>query len=206
MFRHLRPRFPLLRIAVILCVSCSIDQEKRVFPIHEIAEGDLAFRCGHGVFSRVVTTTEEDGIYSHMGIIVKEAGKWKVVHSVPGERENKGDFDRVKVEDLDIFFADDRACKGCLIHTGLNDSTKARSLCLKAIQSVKDSIRFDKRYDLNDSSEVYCTEFVWRLYLCQGIDLSEGRRRYINAFHIKGDIILPEHIYSYSNNVMYYSF
>lgn len=67
-------------------------------------EGDLAFRCGRGVFSRAVMSAEEEPLYSHVGVLVKEEGTWKVVHAVPGESEFSGDFDRVKAEALDGFF------------------------------------------------------------------------------------------------------
>ena len=192
--------------ALVLLFSCTSVQESRLLPLDEIEEGDLAFRCGPGVFSRAVTTTEDDGRYSHIGVIVLEDGKWKVVHAVPGETEFKGDFDRVKMEDLDLFFSPERACRGSIVHTGLRDSLQVRSLRRRAIRAARDSVRFDNSYLLEDSTEVYCTEFIWRLYRQSGIDLSEGRRRYVNVLYIKGNVILPEHLYAYSGNVAYYTF
>lgn len=186
--------------------SCTTPQEEMAFPDDEIAEGDLAFRCGQGIFSRAVTAVEENGAYSHVGIIVMHEDRWRVVHAVPRERENRGDYDRVKIEDLDVFFSPDRALKGCLVHTDVKDSAIVKTICQKAILSARDSIRFDHDYNLEDSSKVYCTEFVWRLYRECGIDISEGRRRFINAFHIKGDVIMPEHVYAYRNNTVYFSY
>lgn len=179
---------------------------EHLFPYNEIAEGDLAFRCGQGVISRAVTAVEDNGTYSHIGIVVKNEGEWSVVHAVPGERENMGDFDRVKIEDLNVFFSPNRAIKGCLVHTNVLDTALLLAICQKAITSVRDSVRFDNDYDLDDSTKVYCTEFVWRLYNDCGVDISEGRRRFIDAFHIKGELILPEHIYAYKNNKAYYNF
>ena len=193
-------------ILLVFAFSCSSAPDQRVFPLDEIREGDLAFRCGRGVFSRAVTTAEEDGIYSHVGVVVMDEGKWRVAHAVPGEREFKGDFDRVKLEDLAVFYSPDRAFRGCLVHTGLVDNTMVETLCRNAVQMARDSVRFDNHYNLEDATELYCTEFVWRLYMDCGTDLSEGRRRYVHAFHIKGDVLLPEHLLEYSDNDVYYIF
>ena len=196
----------LLVVACLMGASCCSVRENRVFPLEEMAEGDLAFRCGRGVFSRAVTAAEEEGFYSHVGIVVRDDEKWKVVHAVPGERESKTDFDRVKIEDLDVFYSRERAQRGCLVHTGLTDSVLVARLCRSAVEMARDSVRFDNDYNLEDASELYCTEFVWRLYQDCGTDLSEGRRKFVRAFHINGDVLLPEHLLAYTYNDVYYSF
>ena len=198
---------PVLISLLVLLAGCASPVEERVFPLEEMAEGDLAFRCGQGLFSRIVTTAESEGVYSHIGLLVRDEGDWKIAHAVPGEKEFKGDFDRVKLEDLYVFFSADRAMRGCLVHTGLvRESAKALELCRQAILSARDSVRFDNDYSLEDSSKVYCTEFVWRLFRRQGIDLAEGRCRQFNTLYLNGDVLLPEHLLHYSNNTVYYTF
>jgi len=200
----------LLCISVIFAFlgsACSSRQpEQRCFPFDDLSVGDLAFRCGRGVFSRVVTIAEADGLYSHVGVVVRDNGEWKIAHAVPDELEFAGDFERVKLEKLDQFFSVERASKACLVHTGLKDSLLIAGLNVNAIRAARDSVQFDNDYTLEDSSKVYCTEFVWRLYKSLGIDLSEGRRKYINFLGIKGDMLLPEHILAYSENFQYYCF
>ncbi len=198
-----------IRIALFfipLILSCSQETVRYSLPYDDLQEGDLAFRCGQGVVSRVVTIAEEAGVYSHVGVLVNDNGKWKVVHAVPGEREVKDDFDRVKMEDIEMFFSNNKAVAGCLVHTGINEHNMIESLRNNAKEAAKDSVRFDNQYSLEDSNKVYCTEFVWRLYLNLGIDLSEGRRKYIKALHINGDVILPEHLLEYSCNSSYFSY
>ena len=192
----------LLLVTAFVSVACS-EKKTWELPLGEIAEGDLAFRCGRGLFSRIVTTAEEEGVYSHIGLVVKDEGRWKVAHAVPGEREFKGDFDRVKLEDIETFFAPGRAFRGCLVRTGINIPDR---LPAKAITAARDSVEFDGDYDLLDSTKVYCTEFVWRLFMDEGVELSEGRRTSVNVIGISGDIILPEHILHYSKNKLYYQF
>ena len=191
-------------ISLLFVASCSHIKDAGKYPWDELTEGDLAFRCGRGLFSRVVTATEDDGLYSHVGIVVKEDGKWKVVHAVPGERDFKGDFDRVKMDDLEVFFGSDRSNRGCIVHTGLTEAEKIESICTEAIKLAHDSVLFDNDYNLDDSTMLYCSEMVWLLYKHAGIDLTEGRRRHINVIHISGDVILPEHIFRYSNNEPYF--
>lgn len=194
---------PILLAAVLLLALGCAREKGRELPLEKIEEGDLAFRCGRGVFSRIVTTAEEEGVYSHVGIVVCDEGRWKVAHAVPAEPEYKGDFDRVKLEDIEVFFSPDRACSGCLVRPGVRDPER---MCAEAIRAARDSVAFDGSYDLEDTSKVYCTEFVWRLYLQDGTDLSEGRRRHINVLGVRGDVILPEHLLEYKDMKPYYKF
>ena len=198
--------FVAVIVIALSVISCKESLGGRSFPQDEIREADLAFRCGEGVFSRMVTAAGECSVYSHVGIVVRDSDRWRVVHAVPREREFPGDFDRVKVEDLDVFFSEERACKGCLVHTGLADEQAVKALCGKALAAAADSLHFDNDYDLDDSSSVYCTEFVWRLFKDRGTDLSEGRRRKVHVLHIDSEIILPEHLLAYKDNDIYYSF
>ena len=196
-------RAPILLAAVLFLALGCAREKGRELPLEKIEEGDLAFRCGRGVFSRIVTTAEEEGVYSHVGIVVCDEGRWKVAHAVPAEPEYKGDFDRVKLEDIEVFFSPDRACSGCLVRPGVRDPER---MCAEAIRAARDSVAFDGGYDLEDTSRVYCTEFVWRLYLQDGTDLSEGRRRHINVLGVRGDVILPEHLLEYKDMKPYYKF
>ena len=175
-------------------------------PFPDMREGDLAFRCGQGVFSRAVTSAQEDPLYSHVGVLVRDGEVWKVVHAVPAEPDFPGDFDRVKAEPVSIFFAPGRAYRGCLAHTGLSDSLQVSALRASALRFAADSVRFDNGYSLEDSSSLYCTELVWRLYRRAGIDLSEGRRRRLDVFRIHADCLLPEHLYTYSANQVYFQY
>lgn len=203
----MKPHFCILLLAAALLLSCKEPAcGGRVLPISEMREGDLAFRCGQGIFSRAVTSAEDSCVYSHVGVLVKADGKWKIVHAVPGEREGGDDYDRVRMNDPEEFFANGKAFRGCLVHTGLSDSTAARTISEKAVEAAENRVEFDKGYDCGDSSKVYCTEFVWRLYKDCGIDLSEGRRKSLNTFYVKGEVILPEHLLKYSKNEIYYSY
>ena len=195
--------------AAFICLvlaGCKEAPAPLALPYEQMREGDLAFRCGSGVFSRAVTYVEENGAYSHIGLLVEHDGVWKVVHAVPGEKESAQDFDRVKEETVEQFFAPERARKGCLVHVETPEREKVREICQAALGFARDSVRFDNQYELQDSSRLYCTELVWLLYRRCGVDLSEGRRRRVNALGIQADCILPEHLFAYRDNEVYFSF
>lgn len=123
------------------------------------------------------------------------------------EPDFEGDFDRVKAERIESFFASERATRGELLRPS-NDLTteKLEAMKLKAISMVRDSLRFDSKYDLEDHSEVYCTELVYMLYQQAGIDLSEGRRTAVDVPLVHSICLLPEDIYRYSDNISYFKF
>lgn len=199
-------RLPPLLLALGLLAGCCLRREPPALPYGEMREGDLAFRCGEGLFSRAVTSVETEGVYSHVGVLVRDGADWKVVHAVPGEKEGPADFDRVKAEDPECFFAPARASAGALAHTGLAGTDALERLRNTALSWARDSVRFDGKYDLEDPSRLYCTELVWRLYLQEGIDLSEGRRKPLDILTLQGDCLLPEHLFHYSENIVYFKF
>ena len=82
---------------------------KAVLPADSLLrEGDVVFRRGTGLISRAVLAADEDGQFSHIGIVVRNGNHWMVVHAVPGEPEFKGDSDRVKMEPIASFFCSEK--------------------------------------------------------------------------------------------------
>ena len=152
-------------------------------PFDRMREGDLVFRCGEGIVSRAVLSVEEDGVYSHVGILVRDGDAWKVVHLAP-----------------------DRARAGALVHCGLSDPAVLARIRETALGWARDNVPFDDDFDIADSSRLYCTELVWRLYRRAGIDLSEGRRRRLDILFVHGDCLLPGHLFQYSGKTVYYQF
>jgi len=181
---------------LLILSGCKKEEQSGMavdFPYESLQEGDLVFRRGIGMVSRVVLAADKAGSYSHIGIVVKENSKWKVVHAVPGEPDYEGDPDRIKMDDIQLFFHKDRAKAGALMRLSM-DSDLSHSAARHAIQLYRSRILFDHKYNLNDSSEMYCTELVDYIYKKQGIDLSEDRISRINIPGLNGDYLLPGHI------------
>lgn len=174
--------------------------------MQELCEGDLAFRKGTGAFSRWVTIADNNRDYSHIGVVFRRDSEWVVVHAVPGEQEGRADFDRVKAERLDRFFDPSLAVAGELVHTPPLSASALARMRARALGWARDSVRFDHRYDMADTSTLYCTELAWSLFLREGIDLSEGRRTIHSLPLLCDTLLLPDDLRRCSGNVPYYKF
>ena len=75
-------------LIIVLINSCADknigDNSQHVDSIKSIVkEGDIVFRRGEGVVSRIVLAGDINGKYSHIGMIINENDTLKVAHSVP---------------------------------------------------------------------------------------------------------------------------
>lgn len=193
-----RKIFILGVVSMLLCpfmlIGCKDREREAVgLPLELFHDGDLVFRRGTGLTSRVVLAADEKGVYSHVGILKQMDGKWCVIHAVPGEPDYKGDEDRVKMEPIEKFFSKERASKGAVIR--VEGETKcATKAAENAFLLFKAGILFDHEYDLTDTMKMYCTELIDHVYKKEGIDLSEGRLSRINMPLLSGDYLLPNDI------------
>ncbi len=176
-----------------------------VFPEHLLQEGDLVFRRGTGIASHMVLVADKKGLYSHIGIVICHEGMWQVIHAVPGEPDFRGDSDRVKMEPLYRFFAPDRAACGALMRVQGNPA-RNRLAARHALACYEAGMLFDHRYDLSDSTRVYCTELIQRSYLKEGTDLAKGRITSVSLPALNGSYILPSDISHNSQIELIYQF
>lgn len=170
-----------------------------------IKEGDIVFRRGEGVASRIVLAGDSDGEYSHIGMVVLDSGLLKIAHSVPGEPDFEGDFDRVKIDSVSVFFSKDHASKGAVMRLNLKEQER-KVLTKRALEKVSMYVRFDHDYNLQDTTKLYCTEFIRLVYLSIGVELSEGRRTSAFIPGMQGDYIMPSDIFKNRTLKLVYSF
>lgn len=173
----MRSEFRLLLFLFACTFGCAqeernIASEKRLFALVEA--GDLVFRRGGGVASRAVLVADAGGTYSHVGVVVEDG---KVIHSVP-----EGG---VKIEKLEEFFAPRAALRGAVMRVQVSLER------VMELAAPFEGTGFDHNYDLADSTKVYCTELVWRVFNRLGVDLTEGRRSRISVPGFDGEYILP---------------
>ena len=185
-------------------ISCSHSKvNKNLLTIH-LEEGDIIFRKGIGVKSRAVLHVDSTGLYSHSGIIVSDSSVFKVIHISPGERKKDEKVDKIKIESIEEFWSDDKAEKGAIYR--LHSKQKGRDVAKQAKRLLKKEILFDHDYSLSDSTQMYCTEFVWYVYLLEGIDISCGKRSKVNMPLYSGEYIFPSDIYINNNISLIYNF
>ena len=185
----------LVCLAMIL-VSCGEREEEHSILPEDFAlrAGDVVFRRGEGITSRVVLATDANGNYSHVGIVVDYAERRMIVHAVPGEPDFDGDVDRVKMDTPEKFFSYKNASKGEVCRTG--DSSTAQRAADVALRIYRRGTLFDDKFDDQDTSKMYCTELIVYAYRHACIDLTEGRRHKIDLPIIKAACILPSDIYA----------
>ena len=176
---------------VSLCLLGCGRQKPVCFTADEWREGDLVLRCGYGLESKAVST-QSRSLYSHIGLLHYDSlhSEWQVVHAVPAEDEPE----YIKVEPVSLFLSPERAQRGAWLRIDCNDEI-AKKAAYYALEKVKQQVLFDNDYRLTDSTQIYCTELVWRAYGTQGIDISGGHRHAAPTIFCKeGEAIFPSDI------------
>lgn len=160
----------------------------------DIRNGDLLFRMGRGASSHVVVTVG-GGHYSHIGIAkVTDEGVY-VIHAVPGEGDEDVGADIVRCDAIDVFYSEDRASAGAAARVGCSDTVACQALT-SAYEKFMDSVPFDHKYDLTDTTALYCTELIWLAYRKCGIDLADERRHELVIPGHTLKLIFPEDIWN----------
>ena len=95
-------------------VSCGGGQQLSavVLPLDSVRNGDIVFRRGCSFSSEMIMSHERDNKYTHIGIVCRNDSGCFVIHAVNEEYDFPGDFDRVKIDRIEAFFAPDRAKAG----------------------------------------------------------------------------------------------
>ncbi len=198
MSRAWRHRALLMAVVVMMAMTaCSVrvDEGGTVrddVPLDSLRDGDLALRQGTGLDSEAVLRLDSaGGQYSHIGIVVNDNGKWKVVHAVPGESRNG--IDRVKIEPIDTFFLSTRAAHGAVMRLRGCSAVAAREAAQSAARLV--GVPFDYNYNWQDTTRLYCTQLIAVAYSSAGIDLLSGVPR-LSGRNTKNIIVFPGDIAS----------
>lgn len=176
---------------LVLCLCCGCDHSARFAPASDLAirSGDLIFRRGDSKESYIVRFADSnDGFYSHCGIVVEIDSELFAVHSVPHEVP-EGEIDRVKREPLAEFFRSDRAISGAVYRTSLADSDLVK-VCRQAMYHFDVATPFDGQFVIDDTTELYCTEFLHHIFMKSGYDLARDYASVSPASFLYSDEIL----------------
>lgn len=194
----------MIFMALISLLSCKDMKPEQRFENIRIQEGDIVFRRGSSLASRLVLTADHSGIYSHIGIIVRKNDAYMVIHAVPGENK-PGQPEKVKAESLTSFFSPEKTKAGALMRMNLSRDT-LRMIAVKALEIFERNTLFDHSYDLSDSVRMYCSELVWFSYESAGIDISRNKRSKIDLPPFKGNYIFPSDIQTNKDLNIIFSF
>ena len=126
--------------------------------------------------------------------------EWMVIHAVPGENA-PGEPEYLKREPLTDFFAPMTAQCGAWMRIDCSDEAAKRAAEYCRL-TADEHVLFDNDYLLEDTTELYCCELVWRAYLREGIDISDGHRGDVPTVICKeGECIFPSHIENSKNTL-----
>lgn len=156
--------------------------------VQSLASGDVIFRRGRDVVSRLVLTADGHSDFSHVGVIVRDRWQINVAHAIPAESKNE--LDAVKMESLDSFLRHEKASVAAVYRVREHESIRA-SVIRYVTEAVRNQVLFDADFDLGDSSRLYCTELVWQAYRSAGLDLLDGKFDYISVPLKSGWYIFP---------------
>lgn len=178
---------------VLLPATCGGTHTRRHTIMPEgtaLRQGDVVLRRGCGMTSRAVLMADRGGGYSHVGIVVDSSGTMMVVHAVPEEPDYEGDYDRVKMETPEKFYAPVNAKTGAVMRC--TDSTVATRAAIVAMEVYRRGTPFDHDYDDSDTTKMYCCELVEFAYTRAGMPLVTAPR---HSFTLPGmridNVILP---------------
>jgi hypothetical protein len=123
----------------------------------QVKDGDLITRAGNDVISASLRNyNKQDKAYSHSGIAFVEDGKVVVYHSYTGAENPDGKMLR---EPFDSFCSP-KGRLGIGIFRYAIDSAEITAFKQAVIGHYKSKVTFDKKFNLADDSELYCSELI----------------------------------------------
>lgn len=168
---------------IISLVSCAQKPE--------VKDGDIVFivsTSGQGKAIQLATKSK----YTHVGIVFHENGKAMVYHAV----------EPVSVNTLDEFISMSQDGK-CEVKRLKDNSKLTKETVATMLKEAKSLV--GKHYDIYfawDDKELYCSEFVWKLYN-KHLGLEIGKLRALKEFDLSSPIVKDIMKKRYGSNIPY---
>jgi hypothetical protein len=128
----------------------------------KIRTGDIILRRGFGFFSDHIASTLNHGItdVTHAGIIVKRNNTWCVIHSLSSDVT---DVDGVQIQTLSDFLQYSAPDKIIVTRAKNSSSAFGNTVAVRAEYYLKKKIPFDHQGIIDNDSELFCTELIWKI-------------------------------------------
>lgn len=126
-----------------------------------IQDGDIVLRHGFGLVSDlIVEQLNENYDLSHCAILCKENDSVSVIHSVSS---SISPYDGVQSQELAPFIRDSHKNSVIIVrYKKKMDRGNNAGVSARAKKYLTQQIPFDESFDINDSTEFYCTELLWK--------------------------------------------
>jgi len=156
-----------------------------------LEDGDILLRHGYGFVSDIIANTlKEHYSLSHCAILVKTDSIQKVIHSVS---QSLSDDDGVQTQSLKRFISDSKY-NSLIVLRYKNKQEENRSDISKwALHYLDKKVPFDNAFDIKDTSEFFCTELIWKVFLnAFSVDIFEKKYNTSNLEFLKFDVFFNE--------------
>lgn len=154
-----------------------------------LEDGDIILRRGEGFVSSVISNLNEaDYQISHCAILVqKDSANWFIVHTVSSELSN---VDGVQSEKLDRFTAES-VDSTIVVLRYKADKEIRNQIAYRARYYLDQKIPFDNAFNLADTTEFYCTELIYKVFLdVLGYDVFAERHQTNHPDFLTFDVFL----------------
>ncbi len=196
-------RWTIFLYTLFFLMSCSAPKNNLPQNL-DLNNGDIIFRRGGSAMSFCVRAVDDKGFYTHIGIAAEINGKFYAIHSVPDEVPT-GDFDRVKMEPINDFFEDDKALNGAVYRTKFS-AEDLKIVTDETLRFYEKKVPFDDSYNIEDSTEIYCSELLVRSFDKINYDITAGNFTNLNIALFTGKHILPSDILMNEELKLIYSY
>jgi hypothetical protein len=123
----------------------------------DLQDGDLVFRSGRDIVSRMVLSQSQSPQYSHVGIVLRKDDQLHVIHAIPAEDHL---INGTVLEPLASFISVDHA--SAYQYFRVASIQRSQRSTMRAFALSQQGKPFDLNFRLSDDSELYCTELVLR--------------------------------------------
>lgn len=129
-------------------------------------QGDIILRKGRNLVSDMIARAFPSGNgMSHCGILIQSEGNWSVAHTISGQIS---DQDGVRLSPLSEFLKG--ADQGQVTHVKPIFEVNRNNIVIATNHYLSLKAEFDHDFNLEDSSKLYCSEFIRCVYLEAGAD------------------------------------
>jgi Permuted papain-like amidase enzyme, YaeF/YiiX, C92 family len=133
----------------------STHKKEAKLPKLTLTTGDLVFRNGHGLISRMFQNCSlKEKKFGHTGIVIM---KDNVPHVAHVQQDRPGPS--LMVETLSQFWNKSICNEGAVYRLDLNAFQKENFTSLLH-QNLKKNLIFDAKFDMNEHTHVYCSEWI----------------------------------------------
>lgn len=131
----------------------------------EFADGDIILRNGIGIISEFFASFSlKDRSFSHAGILLSSDSGWVVFHALGGESAGAGGILVDKLSD----FCSVNVTDSVKVFRLTEDKSVRKSVKSFCIRKAGEKVVFDRRFSLDDTTAMYCTEFVYQAFKSAG--------------------------------------